>query len=79
MKHGGVITIKTPLLFSFDRNCGLEDPTWLEISHYVHFLSVQLKKARDSPFCSSATTDAGFKDFVISFMLKMAQVCDEWC
>jgi len=60
----------------FCRNCGLEDPTWSELRHYVHFLSSQLTKVLASPFCgpSLARELPGFKSFVVKFMLTMAKV-----
>ncbi|XP_067940324.1 E3 ubiquitin-protein ligase rnf213-alpha-like [Watersipora subatra] len=56
-------------------NCGLTDPTWLELCHYVHFLSSQLTQVLKSAFCSPAFQKGlpGFKAFAINFMLKMSQ------
>ncbi|XP_067940322.1 E3 ubiquitin-protein ligase rnf213-alpha-like [Watersipora subatra] len=57
------------------RNCGLLDPTWSELCHYVNFLSSQLTKVLESAFCGAAFKEElpGFKTFVINFMLKMAE------
>ena len=58
------------------RNCGLTDPTWSELRHYVYFLSNQLTKVERSPFCTQAFADdlPGFRAFVIDFMFRMAKV-----
>jgi len=58
------------------RHCGLRDPTWSELRHYVYFLSNQLEKVEKSPYCSLDCADIlpGFRTFVIKFMIVMAQV-----
>ncbi|KAF6041604.1 hypothetical protein EB796_000117 [Bugula neritina] len=57
------------------KHCGLRDPTWSELRHYVYFLSNQLEKVEKSPYCSLDCADIlpGFRTFVIKFMIVMAQ------
>ena len=58
------------------RNCGLVDPTWCELRHFVYFLSSQLFKVDKSPFCSQGSFEdlPGFRRFVVLFMFRMAKV-----
>ncbi|XP_067936891.1 E3 ubiquitin-protein ligase rnf213-alpha-like [Watersipora subatra] len=57
------------------RNCGLANPTWSELRHFVYFLSSQLFKVQASPYCSHSHAGdmPGFRKFVVEFMFKMAQ------
>ncbi len=71
--------ITTFLIFS-SRHCGVEDPSWSELRHFSHFLSIQLDDCQSSVFCDPAYHDiesgfTGFKTFVVRFMIKMAMVC----
>ena len=57
--------------------CGVTDPSWMEIRHFVYFLNAQLEDCENSLFCNSQHTRdvlPGFKKFVIKFMLKMSKV-----
>ena len=56
---------------------GVDDPSWIELRNFMHFLNVQLEDCERSVFCIGghiADTLPGFKKFVIEFMLKMAKV-----
>ncbi|XP_067936897.1 E3 ubiquitin-protein ligase rnf213-alpha-like [Watersipora subatra] len=57
------------------RHCGLQDPTWSELRHYVFFLSHQLFKVEESPFCGHdfSADLPGFRKFVVEFMFRMAK------
>ncbi|XP_067936885.1 E3 ubiquitin-protein ligase rnf213-alpha-like [Watersipora subatra] len=57
------------------QNCGLKEPSWSELRHYVYFLSDQLFKVEKSPYCleSSAPDLPGFRRFVVQFMFRMAK------
>ena len=61
------------------RHCGLKNPSWSEIFHFVKFLDVQLQSCEQSDFCNESLTGPGgalqgFKSFVVTFMLTMSQV-----
>ena len=58
-------------------DCGVTDPSWTELRHFLWFLNAQLQDCESSVFCkASNTSDAipGFKKFVAWFMLKMSKV-----
>ena len=60
-------------------SCGLRDPSWTEIRHFVTFLDIQLQSCEESVFCDEALVGdvmAGLKGFVVKFMIRMSQVCD---
>ncbi|KAL0964856.1 hypothetical protein UPYG_G00329960 [Umbra pygmaea] len=57
-------------------NCGLKDPSWAELKNFSWFLNVQLKDCEKSIFCDPdflADHLPGFKDFIVKFMIRMAQ------
>ncbi|XP_016335836.1 E3 ubiquitin-protein ligase rnf213-beta-like [Sinocyclocheilus anshuiensis] len=57
-------------------NYGLKDPSWAEIKHFTWFLNLQLKDCENSLFCDPdflADNLSGFKDFIVKFMIHMAQ------
>lgn len=58
-------------------DCGVSDPSWMELRHFLHFLNAQLEDCEKSEFCQANVQDIlpGFKKFVVQFMLKMAKVC----
>ena len=63
-------------LFSF-RNCGVEDPSWAELRHFVNFLNSQLQACEESTFCNMelvGDTLEGFRSFVVQFMILMSRV-----
>ena len=58
------------------RHCGIENPSWSELKHFVDFLNVQLSACENSVFCSDmlAPDLPGFVNFVIQFMIQMSKV-----
>ena len=57
--------------------CGVIDPSWAELNHFIQFLNVQLSSCEASVFCNQATLGdslSGFKSFVVKFMIKMSKV-----
>ena len=65
-------------LCSFDYSqCGVKDPSWSELRHFVQFLDVQLLSCETSIFCNEALVGdvmAGLKTFVVKFMVRMSKV-----
>ena len=61
----------------FCRYCGIRDPSWSEIRHFVQFLNVQLHSCERSYFTNTDLVGdilSGFKSFVIKFMIRMSTV-----
>ncbi len=59
------------------RNCGIEDPSWAELRHFVNFLNSQLQACEESSFCNMelvGDTLEGFRSFVVGFMILMSRV-----
>ncbi|XP_026078195.1 E3 ubiquitin-protein ligase rnf213-beta isoform X1 [Carassius auratus] len=57
-------------------NYGLKNPSWAELKHFTWFLNLQLKDCENSLFCDPdflADNLSGFKDFIVKFMIRMAQ------
>ena len=64
-------------LYRYFDDCGVTDPSWMELRHFLWFLNAQLEDCESSVFCQlSNVADAlpGFKKFVVQFMLKMSKV-----
>ncbi|XP_070580815.1 E3 ubiquitin-protein ligase RNF213-like [Ptychodera flava] len=61
----------------FLRHCGVADPSWAELRHFVWFLNEQLKDCEHSVFCQARhLEDAslnGFLNFVVRFMMQMSK------
>nr|XP_013804530.1 PREDICTED: E3 ubiquitin-protein ligase RNF213-like [Apteryx mantelli mantelli] len=55
--------------------CGKDDPSWMELSNFTHFLNFQLQMSEKSVFCSPVVGSEfwGFKTFVIKFMIAMSK------
>ncbi|XP_046861644.1 E3 ubiquitin-protein ligase rnf213-alpha-like [Xenia sp. Carnegie-2017] len=56
--------------------CGIRDPSWAEIHHFVNFLNVQLRDCEKSVFCHTKLVGdvlQGFKTFVVCFMIQMSR------
>ncbi|XP_041073022.1 E3 ubiquitin-protein ligase rnf213-alpha-like isoform X2 [Carcharodon carcharias] len=56
--------------------CGLRDPSWAELRNFSWFLNLQLKNCEQSMFCNPSfvgDTLIGFKNFIVEFMILMAQ------
>ncbi|KAM9843458.1 E3 ubiquitin-protein ligase rnf213-alpha-like [Aulostomus maculatus] len=57
-------------------HCGIMDPSWAELRNFAWFLNHQLKDCETSFFCDASLTGdtlAGFKTFVVDFMILMAK------
>ena len=57
--------------------CGIRDPSWVEIHHFIKFMSFQLNACELSAFCDETLVGdvlSGLKRFVTKFTLRMAQV-----
>ena len=66
----------------YSRYCGIPDPSWAELRHFVWFLNVQLCDSEKSNFCSASVQAdlPGFVRFVVRFMIQMSKVCTSvWC
>ncbi|XFF88667.1 hypothetical protein AB1E18_014886 [Capra hircus] len=56
--------------------CGVVNPSWSEIWNFARFLNYQLRDCEASVFCDPTfvgDTLVGFKNFVVTFMIFMAQ------
>nr|XP_046270196.1 E3 ubiquitin-protein ligase rnf213-alpha isoform X2 [Scatophagus argus] len=56
--------------------CGIMDPSWAELRNFSWFLNLQLQDCETSVFCDPTfieDTLAGFKTFVVDFMILMAK------
>ncbi|XP_029363545.1 E3 ubiquitin-protein ligase rnf213-alpha [Echeneis naucrates] len=56
--------------------CGIMDPSWAELRNFAWFLNLQLQDCETSVFCDATFTGdtlAGFKTFVVDFMILMAK------
>ena len=61
------------------RKCGVKDPSWSEIRHFVKFLDLQLQSCEKSVFIDPKLVGdvmAGLKGFVVKFMIRMSRVSD---
>ena len=59
------------------RYCGVKDPSWAEVRHFVRFLDLQLQSCENSYFTNEdfvGDVMTGFKGFVVKFMIQMARV-----
>ena len=59
------------------RYCGIHDPSWAELHHFVNFLNIQLRDCEESVFCKPALVGdllQGFRTFVVRFMIQMSRV-----
>ena len=65
---------KSEICFLF-RHCGLTNPSWAELRHFVWFLNAQLKACDASMFCGPLLDKdwPGFKIFVVKSMIKMSR------
>ncbi|KAK3585587.1 hypothetical protein CHS0354_036774 [Potamilus streckersoni] len=57
------------------RHCGVPDPSWAELHHFVWFLNTQLKDFERSSFCSASMAEylPGFSKFVLKFLIQMSR------
>ncbi len=59
------------------RYCGIRDPSWAELYHFVNFLNVQLRDCEESVFCNPLLVGdllQGFRTFAVRFMIQMSRV-----
>ena len=59
------------------RECGVKDPSWAELNHFVQFLNIQLTLCEESVFCNENIVGdvmSGLKTFVVKFMVRMSKV-----
>ena len=59
------------LLFVSNRHCGLCNPSWRELRHFVWFLNHQLSACEQ---CTFMRTVKGLKQFTVKFMIEMSRV-----
>ncbi|CAC5418278.1 RNF213 [Mytilus coruscus] len=57
------------------RHCGIRDPSWSELHHFVSFLNKQLQDFEVSAFCGLAAVEdlPGFAKFVLRFLIQMSR------
>ncbi|XP_021363666.1 E3 ubiquitin-protein ligase rnf213-alpha-like isoform X2 [Mizuhopecten yessoensis] len=62
-------------LQTFLRHCGVPDPSWAELKHFVCFLNSQLQDFEVSAFCGAAAKEdlPGFDKFVLKFLIQMSR------
>jgi hypothetical protein len=56
--------------------CGVKDPSWAEIGHFVKFLDLQLRSCERSYFTNPEFVGdvmTGFKGFVVKLMIQMSR------
>ena len=62
---------------SFFSECGVKDPSWVELNHFLKFLDIQLSSCEKSLFCNEdivCDVMSGLKTFVVKFMIRMSKV-----
>ncbi|CAC5418097.1 RNF213 [Mytilus coruscus] len=66
---------KESFLRTFLRHCGVKDPSWSEVFHFVNFLNRQLKDFEKSTFCSAnvASFLPGFRLFLLKLIIQMSR------
>eukprot|EP00731_Ephydatia_muelleri_P002838 Em0001g2838a len=70
------INVHQDQLQVYMQHCGLRDPSWSELGHFVNFLAAQLDACTNSIFCDEnmvGDTLRGMKDFVVKFMIRMSR------
>ncbi|XP_053396012.1 E3 ubiquitin-protein ligase rnf213-alpha-like [Mercenaria mercenaria] len=57
------------------RYCGIQDPSWAELHHFVWFLNTQLVDFELNNFVSAAAAEdlPGFSNFVLRFLIQMSK------
>ena len=63
--------------FILYRYCGIKDPSWAEVRHFISFLDLQLHLCEKSYFTKEDFVGdvlTGFKSFVVKFMIQMSRV-----
>ena len=62
---------------NFCSECGVKDPSWVELNHFLKFLDIQLGTCEQSIFCNEDIVGdvmSGLKTFVVKFMIRMSKV-----
>ncbi|CAH1233988.1 RNF213 [Branchiostoma lanceolatum] len=56
-------------------HCGIKDPSWAELRHFLSFLNYQLRDYEQSDFCKDFLRDSlpGLRKFVVDFMIIMSK------
>lgn len=70
------VSIKINVDYAAFRNCGVRDPSWSEINHFITFLDLQLKPCESDFFKPELIKDImpGLKEFIVKFMIQMSRV-----
>ncbi|KAL8623379.1 hypothetical protein ACOMHN_065913 [Nucella lapillus] len=71
----GRINSKQHCLTTLLKYCGLANPSWSELTHFVSFVNQQLEDYESNVFCSmEASQDLpGFSLFVLRFLIQMSR------
>ncbi|XP_019853235.1 PREDICTED: E3 ubiquitin-protein ligase RNF213-like [Amphimedon queenslandica] len=75
-KPGSVTEKPAECLQLYLQYCGVKDPSWSELKHFVEFLNIQLKACENSVFCNEhyvGDVMSGLKTFVVKFMIRMSK------
>ncbi|XP_070190023.1 E3 ubiquitin-protein ligase rnf213-alpha-like [Littorina saxatilis] len=66
---------KAECLATLLKYCGVVNPSWSELTHFVCFLDKQLRDFEKSVYCGMATTQdlPGFSVFVLRFLIEMSR------
>ncbi|KAL4233165.1 hypothetical protein ACF0H5_007850 [Mactra antiquata] len=84
LQHGRQLTDVNPHIPEHDqytclntllRHCGLENPSWAELHHFVWFLNTQLVDFEHNTFVGAAAAEdlPGFAQFVLRFLIQMSR------
>ncbi|XP_046861659.1 E3 ubiquitin-protein ligase RNF213-like [Xenia sp. Carnegie-2017] len=74
--NGPLVSNPVSVLTILIECCGISDPSWTELHHFVNFLNVQLRDCEKSVFCNAKLVRdvlQGFKTFVVRFMIQMSR------
>ncbi|XP_077973940.1 E3 ubiquitin-protein ligase rnf213-alpha-like isoform X3 [Styela clava] len=56
------------------RHCGMNNPSWGQMKHFVSFLNTQLVSCEESVFCQMMEHELkGLKNLAVKFMIRMSQ------
>ncbi|KAK7107714.1 hypothetical protein V1264_015588 [Littorina saxatilis] len=73
--QGADLADKAECLATLLRYCGVANPSWSELTHFVCFLDKQLQDFENSVYCGMATSEdlPGFSVFVLRFLIQMSR------
>ena len=60
--------------YNLFRQCGIHDPSWTEMKHFILFLDTQIKSSEHFDESFVGDVMSGFKTFVMKFMIQMSKV-----